>query len=108
MSPFLVFNRVCRLEIQSVMLVFSNPLVKYCPSKLIVHIASYGLGYTLYVHIAGGGKRYTLPSFPNCGWWKWTLHTPCMSIPLAVERDTPYTFVEKHAKTQTSIWLAGA
>jgi hypothetical protein len=26
----------CRLEIQSVMLVFSTPLVKYCPSNLLI------------------------------------------------------------------------
>ncbi len=32
MSSLLVFNRVYRLEIQSVMLVFSTPLVNCCPS----------------------------------------------------------------------------
>ncbi len=32
MSPLLVFNRLYRLEIQSVMLVFSTPLVNCCPS----------------------------------------------------------------------------
>jgi hypothetical protein len=32
MSSLLVFNRVYRLEIQSVMLVFSIPLVNCCPS----------------------------------------------------------------------------
>jgi hypothetical protein len=31
MSSLLVFNRVYRLETQSVMLVFSTPLVNYCP-----------------------------------------------------------------------------
>ncbi len=31
----LVFTRVCRLEIQSVMLVFSSSFVNYCPSNLI-------------------------------------------------------------------------
>ncbi len=35
MLSLLVFNRVYRLEIQSVMLVFSTPLVKYCPSNLL-------------------------------------------------------------------------
>jgi hypothetical protein len=33
MSFSLVFNRVYRLEIQSVMLVFSTPLVNCCPSS---------------------------------------------------------------------------
>jgi hypothetical protein len=32
MSSLLVFKRVYRLEIQSVMLVFSTPLVNCCPS----------------------------------------------------------------------------
>jgi hypothetical protein len=32
MSSLLVFIRVYRLEIQSVMLVFSTPLLNYCPS----------------------------------------------------------------------------
>ncbi len=32
MSSLLVFNRVYKLEIQSVMLVFSTPLVNCCPS----------------------------------------------------------------------------
>jgi hypothetical protein len=35
MSPLLVFNRVYRIEIQSVMLVFSTPLVNYRLSKLL-------------------------------------------------------------------------
>jgi hypothetical protein len=35
MSSVLVFNRVCRLEIQSVMLVFSTGFVNYCPSNLL-------------------------------------------------------------------------
>jgi hypothetical protein len=35
MSSLLVFNRVYRLEIQSVMLVFSAPLVNYRPSNLL-------------------------------------------------------------------------
>jgi hypothetical protein len=33
LPSLLVFNRVYRLEIQSVMLVFSNPLVNCCPSR---------------------------------------------------------------------------
>jgi hypothetical protein len=32
---FLVFNRVYRLELQSVMLVFSTAFVNYCPSNLL-------------------------------------------------------------------------
>jgi hypothetical protein len=36
MSSLLVFTRVCRLEIQSVMLVFSTPLVNYRPSNLLI------------------------------------------------------------------------
>jgi len=32
MSSLLVFHRVYRLEIQSVMLVFLTPLVNFCPS----------------------------------------------------------------------------
>ncbi len=35
MSSLLVFNRVYRLEIQSVMLVFSTPLVNKRPSNLL-------------------------------------------------------------------------
>jgi hypothetical protein len=35
MSSLLVFNRVYRLEIQSVMLVFSTSFVKYYPSNLL-------------------------------------------------------------------------
>ena len=35
MSSLLVFNRVYRLEIQSVMLVFSTTLVNCCPSNLL-------------------------------------------------------------------------
>jgi hypothetical protein len=35
MSSLLVFNRVYRLEIQSVMLVFSTPLVNWGPSILL-------------------------------------------------------------------------
>ncbi len=35
MSSLLVFNTVYRLEIQSVMLVFSAPLVNYRPSNLL-------------------------------------------------------------------------
>jgi hypothetical protein len=35
MSSLLVFNRVYRLEIQSVMLVFSTQLLHYCPSNLL-------------------------------------------------------------------------
>ncbi len=35
MSSLLEFNRAHRLEIQSVMLVFSTPLVKYCLSNLL-------------------------------------------------------------------------
>ncbi len=35
MSSLLVFNRVCRLEIQSIMLVFSTQLVNFCPSNLL-------------------------------------------------------------------------
>ncbi len=34
MSSLLVFNRVYRLDIQSVMLVFSTDFVNYCPSNL--------------------------------------------------------------------------
>ncbi len=34
MSSLLVFNRVYRLEIQSIMLVFTTPLVNYCRSNL--------------------------------------------------------------------------
>jgi hypothetical protein len=41
MSSLLVFNRVHRLEIQSVMLVFSTSLVNSCPSNrsLLVTVA---------------------------------------------------------------------
>jgi hypothetical protein len=35
MSSLLVFIRVYRLEIQSVILVFSTPLVNHCPSNLL-------------------------------------------------------------------------
>jgi hypothetical protein len=35
MSSLLVLNRVYRLEIQSVMLVFSTGFVIYCPSNLL-------------------------------------------------------------------------
>ncbi len=35
MSSLLVFNRILRLDIQSIMLVFSTPLVKYCPCNLL-------------------------------------------------------------------------
>ncbi len=35
MSSLLVFNRVYRLEILSVMLVFSTSFVNYCPSNLL-------------------------------------------------------------------------
>ncbi len=35
MSSFLVVIRVYRLEIQSVMLVFSTGFVNYCPSNLL-------------------------------------------------------------------------
>ncbi len=35
MSSLLVFNRVYRLEIQSVMLVFSTGFVNHCPSNLL-------------------------------------------------------------------------
>jgi hypothetical protein len=35
MSSLLVFNRVYRLDIQSVMLVFSTGIVYHCPSNLL-------------------------------------------------------------------------
>jgi hypothetical protein len=35
MSSLLVFNRVYRLETQSVILVFSTGFVKHCPSNLL-------------------------------------------------------------------------
>jgi hypothetical protein len=43
MSPLLVFNRVYRLEIQSVMLVFSTPLVNYSAPLTfsLVHLLVY-------------------------------------------------------------------
>jgi hypothetical protein len=46
MSPLLVFNRVYRLEIQSVMLVFSTPFVPLTSST--VHTGKAGTG--------GGGE----------------------------------------------------
>jgi hypothetical protein len=38
MSSLLVFNRVYRMEIQSVMLVFSDPLVNCFPSNLLADL----------------------------------------------------------------------
>jgi hypothetical protein len=35
MSSLMLFNRVDRLEIQSVMLVFSTGFMNYCPSNLV-------------------------------------------------------------------------
>jgi hypothetical protein len=40
MSSSLVYNRVGRLEIQSVMLVFSTPLVNWRPSNLVLSTSS--------------------------------------------------------------------
>jgi hypothetical protein len=87
----LVFNRVYRLEIQSVMLVFLTPLVKYCSSNLLTSSPppssplfpvrlSTGLCFIQYVTMGGGGGRvvwraYTgvircvfdqIPNLQNC------------------------------------------
>jgi hypothetical protein len=74
MSSSLVFNRVYRLEIQSVMLVFSTPFVKYCPSRLLTNsppplplfpVLVYVFIHTVYNRGEGGDgwvvwKAYTL------------------------------------------------
>jgi hypothetical protein len=68
MSSLLVFNRVHRLEIQLVMLVFSTDFVKHCHSNLLSYKLSHPLPpplpcvnkYTVYIDIysvqRGGGK----------------------------------------------------
>ncbi len=56
MSSFLVLNRVDRIEIQSVMLVFSTTLVNYCPSDFLT-----GLSPPLFpVRISSIYRSYTL------------------------------------------------
>jgi hypothetical protein len=62
MSSLLVFNRVYRLEIQSVMLVFLTPLVKNCPSNLLTGSPpplppSLCEEVQVYVFVTGGGRR---------------------------------------------------
>jgi hypothetical protein len=51
MSSLLVFNRVYRLEIQSVMLVFSTDFVNYCPSTFSLVSSPPLPPYTLYTCI---------------------------------------------------------
>jgi hypothetical protein len=53
MSSLLVFNRVYRLEIQSVMLVFSTRLVQPPPPPS-VWISRYGV-YTVCIRVGGSG-----------------------------------------------------
>jgi hypothetical protein len=66
MSSLLVFNRVYRLEIQSVILLFSTPLVNQLPSKLLAGSSTptpplpcvnmYGVHvFLLCVTVRGGG-----------------------------------------------------
>jgi hypothetical protein len=61
-SRYCPFNRVYRLGIQSVMLVFSTPLVNYCPSNLFLWLApkvsrnlsrKWGIGIPQYLYIYG-------------------------------------------------------
>ncbi len=59
-SSLLAFNRVYRLEIQSIMLVFSTPLVNHCPSNLLTGSAPPPLlirkGLCIYTVCNGGGE----------------------------------------------------
>ncbi len=59
MSSLLVFNRVYRLDVQSVMLVFSTPLVNCCPSifSLTSPLPKVNVQYiqTVCVAVGGGG-----------------------------------------------------
>jgi hypothetical protein len=66
MSSLLVFNRVYRLEMQSVTLAFSTSFVNYCPSNLLSGYQSPPLPllpcvkkYTVYTYTGceGGGSR---------------------------------------------------
>jgi hypothetical protein len=49
MTSLLVFNRVYRLDIQLVIMVFSTPLVNYRPSTFsLVHLPPFPMFYTFY------------------------------------------------------------
>jgi hypothetical protein len=54
MSSLLVFIRVYRLEIYSVILVFSTVFVDYCPSNLLSDCSS--ILYTRKQGVNGGGR----------------------------------------------------
>jgi hypothetical protein len=65
-----LFNRVCRLEIQSVMLVFSTGSAKHCHCNLI----SLGVRY-LYIYLVHGLNHQKNPyvlsnevGIQHCGW----------------------------------------
>jgi hypothetical protein len=54
MSSLLVFNGVYRLEIQSVMLVFSTGFVNYCPPSPPPNVKK----YTVYTYTVCKGGEY--------------------------------------------------
>jgi hypothetical protein len=59
MSSLLVFNRVYRLEIQSVIWVFSTGFVNYCPSNLLS-------GYLSRLPPLPFVNKYTIYTYTGC------------------------------------------
>jgi hypothetical protein len=67
MSSLLAFSRVYRLEIQSVMMVFSTAFVNYCPSNLHHKVRNAYLLYVKFISVwisyqIAGIERYFLNS----------------------------------------------
>ncbi len=123
MSSLLVFNRVYRLEIQSVMLVFSSPLVwTSAPLTLsLVHLPPHHLlpcvnKYTVYTYtvsegwgeygVTGGGPQQTdRPLPPSTFNGKKSRHLGCgvfidiWSMVLAIGRIRNTQYVQDKSKT---------